>query len=221
MASQGSSLVRASKQRLAKTPKKTHSVSPLGINVSDVDLHRAVILGLDQAVGGAALARDVQVDGGARCVLFSEPGEAQGRGVGSGEEQKTVPRRHYSRIVPQHHHASPRNLRGTGLLTRPLVPSCAPSLMAWYGCGSQNESATPRFCAPVWAPAQVQCIRPCSAPSWRPRLRAMMRRANLTTTATARKSAATRSLRPVAGHFRQWANRPSQRQNCRKSRPAR
>jgi hypothetical protein len=47
----------------------THSVSPLGVNVSDVDLHRAVILGLDQAVGGAALARDVQIDGVAGSVL--------------------------------------------------------------------------------------------------------------------------------------------------------
>ena len=52
----------------------THSVSPLGINVSDVDLHRAVILGLDQAVGSAALARDVQIHGGAGSVL---PGEGE------------------------------------------------------------------------------------------------------------------------------------------------
>ena len=72
---------RARKQR-QQTRKMAHSVSPLGINVSDVDLHRAVILGLDQAVGGAALARDVQVDGVALCVLFA----AAGRRRESGEE---------------------------------------------------------------------------------------------------------------------------------------
>ena len=47
----------------------THSVSPLGIDVRDVDLHRTVILSLDQAVGGAALAGDVQIHGVARRVL--------------------------------------------------------------------------------------------------------------------------------------------------------
>lgn len=45
------------------------SVGSLRVDVSDVDLHRAVILGLDQAVGSAALARDVEIYGGTGGVL--------------------------------------------------------------------------------------------------------------------------------------------------------
>jgi len=48
------------------------SVGPLGVDVSDVDLHRAVILGLDQAVSGAALARDVEIYGGTGGVLYAQ-----------------------------------------------------------------------------------------------------------------------------------------------------
>lgn len=50
----------------------TYSVGPLGVDVSDVDLHRAVILGLDQAVSGAALARDVEIYGGTGGVLYAQ-----------------------------------------------------------------------------------------------------------------------------------------------------
>lgn len=49
--------------------KQTYSVGSLRVDVSDVDLHRAVILGLDQAVGSAALARDVEIYGGTGGVL--------------------------------------------------------------------------------------------------------------------------------------------------------
>jgi len=50
----------------------TYSVGPLGVDVSDVDLHRAVILSLDQAVSGAALARDVEIYGGTGGVLYAQ-----------------------------------------------------------------------------------------------------------------------------------------------------
>ena len=46
-----------------------HSVGAVGIDVRDVDLDRAVILGLDQAVGRRALTRDVKIDGLALRVL--------------------------------------------------------------------------------------------------------------------------------------------------------
>lgn len=136
---------RASKQSRAKTPQKTHSVSPLGINMSDVDLHRAVILGLDQAVGGAALARDVQVDGGARCVLFAAARREKRQGRGAGRNKKTAPRRHHSRNAPQPPPAS--HATSEGLLTRPLVPRHRTQLK---GLGSlwlpQRERTFPILC---------------------------------------------------------------------------
>ena len=45
------------------------------VEVTDVNLHGSVILGLDEAVGPAALARDVEVDG---LALVGDPG-APGR----------------------------------------------------------------------------------------------------------------------------------------------
>lgn len=59
-----------------------HSVGAVGIDVGDVDLDRAVILGLDQAVGRRALARDVKVDGLALRVL---------EGMGASDQQPARP----------------------------------------------------------------------------------------------------------------------------------
>jgi len=168
---------RASKQSRAKTPQKTHSVSPLGINMSDVDLHRAVILGLDQAVGGAALARDVQVDGGARCVLFAAARREKRQGRGAGRNKKTAPRRHHSRNAPQPPPAS--HATSEGLLTRPLVPRhpVDPAEGPGFVVAATTRAHLPDFVLQSMCQRRWPGIRPCSAPSWRPRVRAMMRRA--------------------------------------------
>jgi hypothetical protein len=53
---------------------RSHSVGAISVDVRDVDLDRAVILGLDQAVGRRALARDVEIDGLALGVLHTQRG---------------------------------------------------------------------------------------------------------------------------------------------------
>jgi len=118
----------------------------------------------------------------------------QRRGAGRNKRQR---RRQHSRIAPQHTPASPRHLRRTPHTPTRPPPSREPvdtwrpapgvqlkgMVSLWR---TQQECNFTILCASPGASGagRAQCIRSCSAPSWRPRVRAMMRRAKLTTTVT-------------------------------------